>query len=131
MRPALFLAGLFVLAYGLSGCEEKKPADPRPATQTKTKIKINPMLFLEIQQEEITKIIKAHWSDCEGGLVALLRFIDAQKPAFQDKYKDKPANWRPSQGPGPRKIKSLLMQWSKRCPKQIPRINQALQSIQY
>ncbi len=129
MKPALFLAGLFVLAYGLSGCEEKKPADSKPVAQSK--IKIDPMLFLEIHQEEITKIIEAHWNDCEGGLAALLRFIATQKPAFQDKYKDKPANWRPNQGPGPRKIKGLLMQWSKRCPKQMHQINQALQSIQH
>lgn len=127
MKPALFLAVLFAQAFGLVGCKEKKPADSRPVTQSK--IKIDPMLFLAIQQVEITKIIKAHWSDCEGGLATLLRYIAAQKPAFQDKYKDKPQNWRPPKSPGSRKIKGLLRQWSKRCPDQIPRLNQALRQL--
>ena len=132
-RLALLLTGLLCLLSAFACDEKKEGTEPKAETKTAPtpKIQVDPMIFLELHQEKITEIIQQNWSDCEGGLAALLRFTADHKSEFQTKMAGKPSNYKlPSSG-GRRQITGLLMQWSKRCPDQIPRLNQSLKQLPF
>jgi len=120
-----------VCLLGLGGCTGNSREAPDPGGLKPDAPKVDPMVFTLLYRTQIEAVLKKHTSqttDCDAALAELLRFIADNKQSFNDRVKDKPANWQPEglQSDGP--IQSL-MDYSESCPEQVVRLNQAFRSV--